>query len=114
MQACPGFQDFADGLAQLRDLPAAGGAVALCGQVLNGFAGKMFRKRPTRSAGVALGHRRFAPFGASGLEFFERELELTEHLIHFLGAATKLHAPQLGDHELQVGDLGGLLSHPRT
>lgn len=58
--------------------------------------------------------RGLAPFGALCFELFEGEFELAEHLVHLLRAATKLHATQFGDHELQVGDLGGLFRDPRA
>jgi len=48
-----------------------------------------------------------------GLKVLERELELAEQLVHLFGAATELHAAQLGDHQLQVLDLSGLFAHLR-
>ena len=58
--------------------------------------------------------RAFTPLGALCFELFKGEFELAEHLVHLLGAASKLHATQLGDYELQVSDLGGLFRDPRA
>lgn len=56
--------------------------------------------------------RRFGRgLGTQCFELFEREFELAEHLVHLLRAAAELHAAQLGDHQLQVLDLGRLFAH---
>ena len=113
------LQHLAHGLAQFRDLPAATGALALRRQVLVRVTGQMLGKRLARWRFLALVLRRvieraFTPLGALCFELFKGEFELAEHLVHLLGAASKLHATQLGDYELQVSDLGGLFRDPRA
>jgi hypothetical protein len=38
---------------------------------------------------------------------FELEFQLFDLLVELLGAAAELHVPQLGQHQLQMFDLGG-------
>jgi hypothetical protein len=50
---------------------------------------------------LCFGHRRF------GFQVFELEFQLLDLLVQLLGAAAKLHASQLGQHQLEVLDFGG-------
>ena len=59
-------------------------------------------------------HRRFVAWsllGAHAFEFFKREFELRDRLVHLLGATAELHAPEFGDDELEAFDFGLLRAH---
>ena len=49
---------------------------------------------------LRFGHRLF------GLQVLELEVQLFDLLVELLGAPAELHAPQLGQHQLQMLDLG--------
>ena len=45
--------------------------------------------------------------GLVGLQVFQLQFELLDLVIELFGLAAELHAPQFGDHQLQMLDLGG-------
>ena len=109
------FQRLGDVLAQLGQLPAAGGARArrrdhdpLARQMrrqgsTHRTATHEARAPPCRSAAALGGDR---ALGRVGFEFLELQLQLVEHLAAALGGLAILLAPELGDQEPQMRDQG--------
>jgi hypothetical protein len=81
------------------------------GRMLDAFAGSM------RGQGIPMGRRggfacrrfgngRKRRFGASAFHLFQRQFQLADHPGEAFRTTTEFHAPQLGNDELQVLDLG--------
>ena len=52
------------------------------------------------------------PLGAHTFDFFQRQLKGRDRFVQLFGATTERHAPQLGDHELEVFNLCLLCADP--
>src|SRR4051812_45887336 len=91
--------------------PAAAGWAGLCFWPIDSLvAWQMVRQRLAHRllAWGAVGLRHFPRcYTLVGLQVFQLQLELFDLVIELLGLAAELHAPQLGNPQLEMLDLGG-------
>ncbi len=114
------FENFGNVLAQCLQGAATVRAAVIRRPVFDRFA------RQVIGQGLTLGNRRYVGvgfrrrhrgfvawslLGAHAFEFFKREFELRDRLVHLLGAAAELHAPEFGNDELEVFDFSLLRAH---
>lgn len=81
----------------------------------HGIAWQVIRERFADRLAGGFFHRGdfggIGPFCLAGFEFLQRQFKLPDHFVDLLGALAKLHAPQLGDDQLEMLDFRLLGDH---
>jgi hypothetical protein len=105
------FELLADILPQPLEFATTGRTAFGFWQVLDALAGQVRGQKRAMGlqgnfGGRRLGNGQDRRFGAYPFPFFQRQFQLADHPAHPFRTTAEFHAPQLGNDELQMLDLG--------